>query len=227
MWSGTLAATASKWSAYSSNSLLLQAEHRLALSGTPIENNLTELYSLFRFLNPAMFGSLEDFNARYTYPIQKDNDKETMESLRRKIYPFLLRRLKRDVLKELPDRTDKRLYVEMNEEQARFYEQRRAYYYQQVKQTIAAEGVQKSQFVMFQALNELRRIASIPESLSEGRITSSNISKTICSLLFCVFIVQTFLVFDSIFIQSPHHSQRFQRKHINANTFPPYTFVMF
>ena len=163
--------------------LLLQAEHRLALSGTPIENNLTELYSLFRFLNPAMFGSLEDFNTRYTYPIQKDNDKETMESLRRKIYPFLLRRLKRDVLKELPDRTDKRLYVEMNEEQARFYEQRRAYYYQQVKQTIAAEGVQKSQFVMFQALNELRRIASIPESLSEGRITSPKIEVLMDTLL--------------------------------------------
>ena len=152
--------------------LLLDAAHRLALSGTPVENNLTELYSLFRFLNPAMFGSLEDFNSRYTYPIQKDNDKEAMESLRRKIYPFLLRRLKKEVLTELPDRIDNRFYVEMSPEQARFYEQRRAYYYQQVKQTIATDGIQKSQFVMFQALNELRRIASVPESLSDGRITS-------------------------------------------------------
>ncbi len=152
--------------------LLLDAAHRLALSGTPIENNLTELYSLFRFLNPAMFGSLDDFNARYTGPIQRDNDKEVMESLRRKIYPFLLRRLKKEVLTELPDRIDNRLYVEMSPEQARFYEQRRRYYYQQVKQTIAEDGIQKSQFVMFQALNELRRIASVPESLSDGRITS-------------------------------------------------------
>lgn len=152
--------------------LLLKAKHRLALSGTPIENNLTELYSLFRFLNPAMFGSLDDFNARYTYPIQKDNDKDVLHSLRRKIYPFMLRRLKKDVLKELPDRIDHTLYVEMSEEQARFYEQRRSYYYQQVKQTIATEGIQKSQFVMFQALNELRRIASVPESLSDGAITS-------------------------------------------------------
>lgn len=152
--------------------LLLKAKHRLALSGTPIENNLTELYSLFRFLNPAMFGSLDDFNTRYTYPIQKDNDKDVLYSLRRKIYPFMLRRLKKDVLKELPDRIDHTLYVEMSEEQARFYEQRRSYYYQQVKQTIATDGIQKSQFVMFQALNELRRIASVPESLSDGAITS-------------------------------------------------------
>lgn len=152
--------------------LLLKAKHRLALSGTPVENNLTELYSLFRFLNPAMFGSLDDFNLRYTFPIQKENDKDILYGLRRKIYPFMLRRLKKDVLKELPDRIDNTYYVEMSEEQARFYEQRRRYYYQQVKQTIATEGIQKSQFVMFQALNELRRIASVPESLSDGTITS-------------------------------------------------------
>lgn len=152
--------------------LLLKAKHRLALSGTPVENNLTELYSLFRFLNPAMFGSIDEFNTRYTIPIQRNNDKEVLYSLRRKIYPFMLRRLKKDVLKELPDRIDNTLYVEMSEEQMRFYEQRRTYYYQQVKQTIATEGIQKSQFIMFQALNELRRIASVPESLSDGRITS-------------------------------------------------------
>lgn len=152
--------------------LLLKAQHRLALSGTPIENNLTELYALFRFLNPTMFGSQNDFNTRYTYPIQTDNDQDALLSLRKKIYPFMLRRLKKDVLKELPDRMEQTLYVEMNNEQANFYEQRRAYYYQQVKNHIKTEGLQKSQLMMFQALNELRRIASVPESLSNGEITS-------------------------------------------------------
>lgn len=155
---------------------LLQAKHRLALSGTPIENNLTELYSLFRFLNPAMFGSLEDFNARYTYPIQRDNDKDVLQSLRRKIFPFLLRRLKRDVLKELPDRIDQTLYVEMEKEHADYYNERRNFYQRYVKNTIATEGIQKSQFVMFQALNELRRIASVPESMTDGQIASPKIS---------------------------------------------------
>lgn len=155
---------------------LLKAKHRLALSGTPIENNLTELYSLFRFLNPAMFGSLEDFNARYTYPIQRDNDKDVLLSLRRKIFPFLLRRLKKDVLKELPDRIDQTLYVEMEREHADYYNERRNFYQRYVKNTIATEGIQKSQFVMFQALNELRRIASVPESMTDGQIASPKIS---------------------------------------------------
>ena len=162
---------------------MLKAEHRLALSGTPIENNLTELYSLFRFLNPTMFGTLDDFNARYANPIQKDGDKDAMQSLRRKIFPFMLRRLKKDVLKDLPDRTDKVLYVEMDDVQARFYDQRRLYYKQQVEMTIHAEGIQKSQFVMFQALSELRRIASVPESLTDGQIHSPKLEALTESLL--------------------------------------------
>lgn len=151
---------------------LLNTRHRLALSGTPVENNLTELYSLFRFLNPSMFGTLEDFNRTYTYPIQKDDNKDVMYSLRRKIYPFMLRRLKKDVLKDLPDRIEQQLYVDMDERQAAFYEERRQFFYQQVKNTISREGIAKSQFLMFQALNELRRIASVPESMSDGDITS-------------------------------------------------------
>ncbi len=155
---------------------LLQTKHRIALSGTPIENNLSELYSLFRFLNPTMFGSAESFYQDYILPIQRDGDKETLRCLRKKIYPFLLRRLKKEVLNELPDRIEQVLLVEMSPEQAAFYEKKRQYYYQQVKQAIAIDGVKKSQFVMFQALNELRRIASIPESLSDGQIASPKLS---------------------------------------------------
>ena len=163
--------------------LLLHAEHRLALSGTPVENNLTDLYSLFRFLNPTMFGTIDDFNSRYAAPIQRDNDKDTLLSLRKKIFPFMLRRLKKDVLKDLPDRIEQTLYVEMNQEQHDFYERRRLYYFNQVRQTIATEGIQKSQFIMFQALNELRRIASIPESLSDGHIKSPKLDLLTDTLL--------------------------------------------
>ena len=102
--------------------LLLKASFRLALSGTPLENHLGELYSLFRFLNPAMFGSIEHFNRHYGNPIHKDQDKTAMADLRRKIYPFILRRLKNDVLKDLPEKVEQVLYVDMDSDHQQFYE---------------------------------------------------------------------------------------------------------
>jgi SNF2 family DNA or RNA helicase len=148
--------------------MLLQGKHRLAMSGTPVENNLTELYSLFRFLNPAMFGAADEFNRYYTYPIQHNNDKEVAAELRRKVYPFILRRLKKDVVQELPAKIEQTLVVEMSGEQKRFYEERRRYYQYFLKDQISKEGIQKSQFFILQALTELRQIASVPEAKNEG-----------------------------------------------------------
>lgn len=161
---------------------LLHAARRLALSGTPMENNLTELYSLFRFLNPTMFGTVDDFNSAYTYPIHRDGDKDALGSLRRKLFPFIMRRLKRDVLQDLPDRIDQTIYVEMSDSQKHVYEQRRTAYLRQIKETIAASGVNKSQFVMLQALSELRRIASVPESLTDGTVHSPKVDELCDSL---------------------------------------------
>ena len=152
--------------------MLLNCKKRLALSGTPIENNLTELYALFRFLNPGMFGSLEDFNRDYTYPIQRDDDNDAVAALRRRIYPFVLRRLKRDVLDELPERTDQKLFVDMSEAQQDFYNSRRLYYLEKISSQIEQQGINNSQMLMLQAMSELRRIASVPESMTDGAVTS-------------------------------------------------------
>lgn len=152
--------------------MLLKSKHRLALSGTPIENNLSELYALFRFLNPAMFGQIDDFNQYYAVPIQKEGDKDVLLELKKKIYPFILRRVKKDVLADLPDKIEQTLFVEMSPEQKIFYEQRRRFYHQAVKTQIAQNGITKSQFFIFQALTELRQIASIPESKTERKIMS-------------------------------------------------------
>ncbi|MBL7115968.1 MAG: DEAD/DEAH box helicase family protein [Kiritimatiellae bacterium] len=152
--------------------LTLKAKHRLALSGTPIENNLGELYSLFRFLNPAMFGSAAEFSRDYATPIHQNDDREAARELRKKIYPFILRRLKRDVLKDLPDKIEQVLYVDMSTEQRKLYDARRRFYYQTIKQRIADEGLQKSRFFILEALMELRQVASIPEAKSEGAILS-------------------------------------------------------
>ncbi|MFH1859719.1 MAG: DEAD/DEAH box helicase [bacterium] len=152
--------------------MILNSNHRLALSGTPIENNLGELYALFRFLNPSMFGSIDDFNKYYALPIQKDGDKDVMHELKKKIYPFILRRVKKDVLQDLPDKVEQTLFVEMSPEQSAFYEQRRRFYHNAVKSQIAQSGIAKSQFFILQALSELRQIASIPESKTDGKIIS-------------------------------------------------------
>ncbi len=151
---------------------VIQAKHRLALSGTPIENNLGELYSLFRFLNPAMFGNLAKFNRQYLFPIQQAGNREVATELKKKIYPFILRRLKKDVLDDLPDKIEKTIVIEMNENQRRFYEQRRTFYYDAIRDRIESEGFRKSQFFVLQAITALRQIASIPEVKTEAQIIS-------------------------------------------------------
>lgn len=151
--------------------LLLNAKKRVALSGTPIENNLLELYSLFRFLNPEMFGSVQRFTNNYIVPIQKYSDTSTIEELKKKIYPFLLRRVKKEVLKDLPDKIEKLVYVDMNNEHRKFYEERRKYYYSLLEKNTSNQG-NFDKFFVLQAINELRHIVSSPELESKKIISS-------------------------------------------------------
>jgi len=151
--------------------LLLNAKKRVALSGTPIENNLLELYSLFRFLNPEMFGSVQRFTNSYIVPIQKYSDISTIEELKKKIYPFLLRRVKKEVLEDLPDKIEKLVYVDMNDEHRRFYEERRKYYYSLLEKNTSSQG-NFDKFFVLQAINELRHIVSSPELESKKIISS-------------------------------------------------------
>ncbi|STO30787.1 ATP-dependent helicase HepA [Fusobacterium necrogenes] len=176
--------------------MLLNAKHRIALSGTPIENNLSELYSLFRFLNPSMFGTMEEFNNYYAIPIQKENDQEAIDELKKKVYPFILRRIKKEVLKDLPDKIEKTMYIEMNHEQKKLYEERRNYYYNMVHSQIKENGFGKTQFFILQALNELRQITSCPEVKSIG-VTSSKREVLINNILDAVENGHKVLVFTN------------------------------
>ena len=153
--------------------MLLNANHRLAISGTPMENNLGELYSIFRFLNPTMLGSSAEFTRKYGNPVQKENDEDAAKELSAKIRPFILRRLKQDVAKELPERTESVMYVDMTEDQARLYEAQRIFYKKIIEGEIEKKGFEKSQFSILQGLLELRQIATVPETKSDGRIESA------------------------------------------------------
>ncbi|MFP4364862.1 MAG: DEAD/DEAH box helicase [Spirochaetia bacterium] len=145
----------------------LKAKNRIALSGTPVENNLTELYSLFRFLNPSFFGSKARFNREYGKPIQEEKDEQVLKELKKKIYPFMLRRLKQDVLKELPEKSEQTLLVDLDQEHLEIYHRRRFYLKGKIQEAIRRSGVFKASFIILQAMAELRRLAGIPEEDGE------------------------------------------------------------
>ncbi len=102
--------------------MALKARFKLITTGTPIENHLGELWNLFHFINPGLLGSLNSFNERFAIPIERYQDREAKRKLRKLIRPFILRRIKSQVLEELPSRTEVTLEVEMNQEESHFYE---------------------------------------------------------------------------------------------------------
>ena len=109
----------------------------LAITGTPMENYLDELWSLFSFVNPGLLGAREGFQRRFAGPIERDRDPQARQALRALIRPFLLRRTKAEVLSELPPRTEQTVQVEMGEAERAFYEALR----QQALESIAALDV--------------------------------------------------------------------------------------
>ncbi len=106
----------------SQGAMNLQADFKLIMSGTPLENHLGELWNLFRFINPGLLGSLEQFNQRFAGPIERDHNPQARQQLKKLIQPFILRRTKTQVLQELPPRTEIPIYVELSQEEMAFYE---------------------------------------------------------------------------------------------------------
>ncbi len=102
--------------------MALQAKFKLITTGTPIENHLGELWNLFNFINPGLLGSLNRFNERFAIPIERFHNREARLKLKKLIRPFILRRIKSQVLEELPPRTEITLKVELSEEETLFYE---------------------------------------------------------------------------------------------------------
>lgn len=139
---------------------LLKSKNRLALTGTPIENNTFDLYSQFSFLNPGIFGSIKHFKSTFSEAIDKDQDEYTSDLLARMINPFLLRRTKAQVAKELPTKTEVVIYCEMGKAQRKVYDHFKEYFRQKLNQQIEDEGINKSQMYILQGLTKLRQICN-------------------------------------------------------------------
>ena len=146
---------------------LLKGKRRLALSGTPIENHLGEVWSLFEFLNPGMLGTAPAF--REALKQRGAPDSKTMDTLSRALRPFILRRTKQQVARELPDRTEQTLHCEMKGEQKRLYDELRHYYRAALTSRIAEHGVERSQIQILEGLLRLRQAACHPGLIDRAR----------------------------------------------------------
>jgi len=143
----------------------LKGTHRLCLTGTPMENHLGELWSLFNFLMPGLLGTARDFKRLYRNPIEKFNDRDCQKRLSRFVKPFIVRRLKDEVLKELPSKTVIIQSIELSKSQRDLYEAIRLAMHKKVKRVIDQKGIERSQIIILDALLKLRQICCDPRLL--------------------------------------------------------------
>ncbi|BDS07925.1 hypothetical protein NT6N_29650 [Oceaniferula spumae] len=144
----------------------LQSRHRVCLSGTPVENHLGELWSLFEFLMPGLLGSSDSFRDTFRNPIEKDGNQQRADALAQKVGPLILRRTKDQVATELPPKTEIPHLIELGESEQDLYETVRATMDKNVRQALAIRG-QQAQMVFLDALLKLRQICCHPRLVSK------------------------------------------------------------
>ncbi|HDS08432.1 MAG TPA: DEAD/DEAH box helicase [Bacteroides sp.] len=140
----------------------LHAEHKLVLTGTPVENSLTDLWSQINFVNPGLLGTLNFFRKSFVQPIEKKKDADREQKLKELINPFILRRTKREVARELPPVYEQVRFCNMTEDQRKLYEEEKSLARNTILENLEEEGLEKSSFMVLQALTRLRQIANHP-----------------------------------------------------------------
>lgn len=147
---------------------LLKSNVRFALTGTPIENSLADLWSIFDFIMPGYLLNYNKFKEKYEMPIVKDGDKDILQRLNRQIQPFILRRLKKDVLKELPDKIETVTYAQMETTQRKLYAAELMRLNNEFRNEINEKGYENSQIKILAMLTKLRQICCDPSLCYEN-----------------------------------------------------------
>ena len=140
----------------------IRADHRVCLTGTPVENHLGELWALMRFLDPDLLGDELTFRRVYKAPIEIEGDEERLEALREQVAPYILRRTKREVAKDLPPKTELLRPVELRGKQRELYEHIRVAAHGDVRKVIRAKGLAASTITILDALMKLRQVCCDP-----------------------------------------------------------------
>ncbi len=146
---------------------LIRASNKLALTGTPIENNTFDLYAQMDFINPGFLGNQASFKKNFSNPIDKDQNPIIAAELQQKISPFVLRRTKEQVATELPSKTEDYVFCEMETEQRKVYEAFKNRYRDMLLKRIEEDGLGKSKLYVLEGLTKLRQICDSPEILPD------------------------------------------------------------
>ena len=146
----------------------LNAKYRLVMTGTPLENSTMDLWSQMNFVNAGLLGTQKYFKDNFQIPIEKKADIDMKKRLYFLIKPYLLRREKRQVAADLPEKMESITYCTMSEEQERLYDKTKSFYRDILLKQIKAEGIQKSRFSVLQGLTKLRQLANHPLLCEDG-----------------------------------------------------------
>lgn len=150
----------------------INSAHRLVLTGTPIENSLTDLWAQINFLNKGLLGNLRFFKREFVQPIEKNTDPEKKEKLQQFIQPFVLRRTKKEVAKDLPDKIESVIYCDMSEDQKSLYEEEKSKIRNSIMERIEKK-TDKPTTLAIEGLNKLRQIANHPVLIDESYTSES------------------------------------------------------
>jgi superfamily II DNA or RNA helicase len=154
----------------------VKAQHRLVLTGTPMENSVLDLWSIFDFLMPGYLGTAQDFRERYELPIAKEKNAEAQQRLARRLRPFLLRRLKQEVAKDLPEKLEQVSFCELTTDQRGVYQQVIEASRKEVLEAVGAQGLAQSRIVVLTALLRLRQVCCDLRLLKLENVNPANAS---------------------------------------------------
>jgi len=161
----------------------LKSEHRMVLTGTPIQNSLSDIWSQFNFLNPGMLGTHPHFMKYYAIPLSKNQDDTVAAKLKNLINPFILRRTKEEVAPELPPVTETAVFCEMTEEQQSLYETEKSKVRNLIIENFESGGIKNSSVLVLRALTMLRQLANHPRMTDSGSDAGSGKFKEVTDSL--------------------------------------------
>jgi SNF2 family DNA or RNA helicase len=193
----------------------LKSEFKLVLTGTPVENSLTDLWTQLNFVNPGLLGDLAFFRREFAKPIEKLGDDEKELKLRKIIKPFILRRTKEMVARDLPPVTDQTVFCDMTDEQYKVYDEEKSYVRNSILKSIASTGLEKSAIVVLQGLMKLRQLSNHPVMANDEYAFGSGKFETVLQDMESVIAEgHKILVFSSFVKHLDLYAEELRRKRI-------------